>query len=706
MFSTMEPTTAPPKVTVSLKDILQHQTFLRAVSKTLPNKGKTISCSNFTRYQNQWLPLVAKYPEEALIPPLDIAWIWHAHRLAPLLYTAYCKEEYGHILDQKSTFKHTTHNNRTHELWAQHYPGVPFHAAKQPAQGQQSFAIGCGDTSYDLAKACCRQSSFLQTISGPIFSSAEYLSHAIQQYTQFLLVVKHSHEFNNQLMVPSIAIDLVWHTHQLLSTSNYIKETTSIAGFPVNHNDNIDEQVTENETQTDLLFPPKATLQRQWTQTRSVWKEMFGSPMNEIAIPICIENFISTAVVDTILNQLPSNGGYDSIKHEELQSLKTSALVPTRLKESMRQAMFTTCNDQAAASLAAPASPEPMHEAMPVRIKKGPAKVHQDRENGIKGRPPLDAFVALLYVKGAGTMRFVSVHDKHICYDIEIKPCSLIFFPNALFTHEVLPSNTQTRVMLGPIYFDGANAVPAGLCGGCAGCGAGAGCSSGRGNCATRSSKKKNQQDASCCCDNTSANVAQMNAENEARRKRLAAKMELQQQNKEKAQSMANQPSMVIAPQEQEMFRQQTVVVSAPPGCHCGDPITILVDGVPFIVRIPPGVVAGQDFYVQAPVQTTSMNTKIVPTATLDNTQVLQVPQVLEQPNIVDKDGKVSSERPFLMHPELGKVLTMRKPTFFFFFSRWIIYGWFCVCLTMLFFSDVQNRSTTSTVDHDDVKWY
>ena len=304
-------------------------------------------------------------------------------------------------------------------------------------------------------------------------------------------------------MVPSIAIDLVWHTHQLLSTSNYIEETTSIAGFPVNHNDNIDEQ--EEPAQTDLLFSPKSTLQRQWTQTRSVWKEMFGSPMNEIAIPICIENFVPTAAVDTILKQLPSNGGYDSIKHEELQSLKTSALVPTGLKIAMRQAMFTTCNDQAAA---APCSLEPMQETMPVRIKKGPAKVHQDRENGKEGRPPLDARVALLYLKGTGTMRFVSVHDKHICYDIEIKPCSLIFFPNALFTHEVLPSNKKTRVMLGPIYFDGANAVPAGDCGGCGGCG---GCS----NCTGGRSKKKNEQGASCCCDNTASNIAKIDAETE-----------------------------------------------------------------------------------------------------------------------------------------------------------------------------------------------
>jgi hypothetical protein len=176
----------------------------------------------------------------------------------------------------------------------------------------------------------------------------------------------------------------------------------------------------------------------------------------------------------------------------------------------------------------------------------------------------VDAFVFILYVKGAGTMRFVSVHDKHICYDIEIKPCSLIFFPNALFTHEVLPSNTQTRVMLGPIFFDGANAVQVGDSSG-----TNARCTGGR--------SKINQQDASCCCDNTSANKAKIDAETRARRKRIAAKVELQQQKNEKAQSMANQPSMVIAPQEQEMFR-------------------------------------GPDSNVQTPVQIPSMNTKIVPT--------------------------------------------------------------------------------------------
>ena len=58
---------------------------------------------------------------------------------------------------------------------------------------------------------------------------------------------------------------------------------------------------------------------------------------------------------------------------------------------------------------------------------------------------------------------------------------------------------------------------------------------------------------------------------------RVRGKDRIQQQNNEKAQPMANQPSMVIAPQEQEMFR-------------------------------------GQDSNVQTPVQIPSMNTKIVPT--------------------------------------------------------------------------------------------
>jgi hypothetical protein len=683
MFSTTASATtaSATTTTVNTQDIIQHQAFLHAISKTLPNQGKTSTITNLSRYQDHWLPLVALYPEEHLIPPLDIAWIWHVHRLAPLLYAAFCKQKYGMVLNNHAAFEYQLHsqqhmqqhqNNakRTRVLWKQHYPGAFFYLKEEQteeAKEQESFVIGKYDTSYDLAKACSRQSKFVKSISVPLYRSKNILTHAIQQYHQFLLVVKRSREQDNQFMVPSIAIDLVWHTHQLLSTSNYIEETTRIAGFPVNHNDNIEEeeedQEEESKDENDLLLP-NSKLQMQWSQTRITWKETFGSSMNiQNEIPVCIENFISEEKVERILCQLPSNGGYDSIKGEELQALKTSAMVPSKLKESIHQAMFTTkggtkggqCNNN---------TPSSSLESLPVRIKKGPAKVHQDRVNGIEGNPPLDAFVAILYLKGAGTMRFVNIKDKSISYDIDIKPYSLIFFPNAMYTHEVIPKNKEPRVMLGPLSFDGRNVVPAGDCGGCSG-----GCGSDSGGGSSRSSVPCGEDP---CTDTAKLlcltvcvppagivgllyyfgrllpNYKKQKRQQKEEDEKWARKRQeqLARQQERINQSMANHQPLVLAPTQQQMNRGESIVVTAPPGSQCGDQVSVShfirtppQRWIQLAVEVPYGVVEGQEFYVQAPAESQAIpNTQIAPSA---NNQMLQVPQVLEKKSIVDQDGKI-----------------------------------------------------------------
>lgn len=44
---------------------------------------KRPSASSFRRYE-LWLTLVARVPhDKALVPPSDVAWLWHCHRLAP-----------------------------------------------------------------------------------------------------------------------------------------------------------------------------------------------------------------------------------------------------------------------------------------------------------------------------------------------------------------------------------------------------------------------------------------------------------------------------------------------------------------------------------------------------------------------------------------------------------------------------------------------
>lgn len=60
------------------------------------------------RYVDCWIPLVQKqqqqHEEVRLIPPPDIAWLWHCHRLAPARYTAYVMKRFGRVLEADPPF--------------------------------------------------------------------------------------------------------------------------------------------------------------------------------------------------------------------------------------------------------------------------------------------------------------------------------------------------------------------------------------------------------------------------------------------------------------------------------------------------------------------------------------------------------------------------------------------------------------------------
>ncbi|KAG7343119.1 glycine-rich domain containing protein [Nitzschia inconspicua] len=78
-----------------------HIEFLRA----LHEHGITLSrpsLESLRRYRDLWLPLVHANTntnqDRYLIPPADIAWLWHCHRLAPFKYVSYCKARFNDIV--------------------------------------------------------------------------------------------------------------------------------------------------------------------------------------------------------------------------------------------------------------------------------------------------------------------------------------------------------------------------------------------------------------------------------------------------------------------------------------------------------------------------------------------------------------------------------------------------------------------------------
>ena len=80
------------------------------------------------RYELYWLPLAARYQATKLAAPLDIAWAWHVHMLAPDQYEVDCKRVcsavVGHTLLVGDKRKKALEKAR--EAWATSYPGEPF----------------------------------------------------------------------------------------------------------------------------------------------------------------------------------------------------------------------------------------------------------------------------------------------------------------------------------------------------------------------------------------------------------------------------------------------------------------------------------------------------------------------------------------------------------------------------------------------------
>ena len=626
----------PTTPTVKVSDIKEHLNFLTAVEKSLPNAGNTLTAENVHRYEKLWLPLVSKHEDLILIPPLDIAFMWHVHRLAPLQYSKFCKQHFHKILNS-NTFSFQTNNKqptlllsneskieppaqvRTRLLWKEATNDAPFFCPVS-SKSVPNVTLLVGD--YDVAAAAKRQTSFGNTISSPLYHSDEFLLCSIQQYKKFLLLVKESRRRGYLPCVPSVSIDLVWHTHQLLSTTKYLQETSTImGGRPLNHDDNLEAKQTTEDTQ------------QQWESTQELWFDMFGKNMtyeHVNHIPMSIENFVTQEFAKTILQSLPHEGNLEAVNGWKFNARKTSVTVPLSFRDRVKNAMFTTKVVDTDSDADEPIT-SPLTMSIPCRIKSGHAPPHQDRFEG--GEEIVDALVAMVYLKGSGTLQFENIETSAI-HKIAVQPYSLIFFQNSQWIHQVVPNDKDTRVMLGPFTFTGDELVRAGDCGGC-----GSGCGSKDGSCLQKEWGKDPCTDRSmicgfglltvCCCyciptffglcyyeTKTLPEYKKKVAENEKYFKQRAAQLVGRSNNntynlKKQAES-----------KQQQQHQEPTVQVQVPPGMFAGDTIIVVVNEVKLSVVVPIGLRPGMMFMVVPPVPSIdlekneqALSVVVVPTA-------------------------------------------------------------------------------------------
>ncbi|DBA79621.1 TPA: hypothetical protein ACH3X1_008305 [Trebouxia sp. C0004] len=179
---------------------LDHLKLLHAVD-CFPGEGGLYdgagAANAVERYQSLWIPLMETATKDGvdmdrLVPPIDIAWVWHVHRLNPVAYEADCQRTIHQVmrLNYKLAFKFsdgTDSQSKAYEV-----PSVLL----QPAI---------------VDKVCLRD--------------------MVDRYTMFLKLRKAA---PGVFAVPPVDVDFVWHTHMSMS-AQYHKMSLQHFGDLVSH---------------------------------------------------------------------------------------------------------------------------------------------------------------------------------------------------------------------------------------------------------------------------------------------------------------------------------------------------------------------------------------------------------------------------------------------------------------------------------------
>jgi hypothetical protein len=217
------------------------------------------------RYERFWLPLCVNLElngkrSDDFYPPLDVAWVWHCHLLAPVQYRKDQKKICGNIINHTCPSKEERLRKqaKTIDIWEN--MGITFDYLSENSVGsKKDFKHFASCIRYDLTAAADRQKSFYYQVSLPHFQNYDYLALCLERYKKFLFLKKKN---PNAFVVPCYGIDLMWHTHQLNPVA-YKKDTKDVLGYLFPHDDSVNDRTPGSKLYVSDL------------ETRSIWSNMF-----------------------------------------------------------------------------------------------------------------------------------------------------------------------------------------------------------------------------------------------------------------------------------------------------------------------------------------------------------------------------------------------------------------------------------------------
>ena len=485
----------------------EHKAFLRLVHSA-PGGGDELYLGRalpgaIERYVNFWLPLVAREAQGSesqggccapLIPPFDIAWVWHLHRLAPLRYAAYCTERFGRVLDPgMAAFRAQTAadaDDETRRLWRQHFGVEPFFqpeggegvrsvpraawGPRDPLSRQTTLSPEIKEMcakvrsaltfDYDAETCSARQRTFLWQVSQPACSEGGAAA-ITARYVQFLGLMR-EHGYADHFFVPSYDIDFAWHTHMLSSTSAYLRESAALAGAPggVDHDDSVNQRQLHSQ------------LHRGWQDTKELWALSHGETAPPIDLagvtyrgeppdwwfhsdPSAIfrvrDGFLSEAEVEAALESLRHEANVRRRAHSGLDMVcEVSADVMRRIREQLDGAEGAVLANRAmdregdgpaqveAEQQGEKKKKEEEHEealvGVPARVCPAAKSVPQHKDKADGYGACVSSWICVVYLTRQPGSALVLVDDvSGIESRVAIEPGRLCCWPNARFSHRV-----------------------------------------------------------------------------------------------------------------------------------------------------------------------------------------------------------------------------------------------------------------------------
>lgn len=271
---------------------------------------------------------------QQLVPPLDIAWVWHVHRLQPQAYAAdlnrfgaddattdYMRRACATVIWTAFRFSdgEDAQSSLTKRLWELVFPFESFmpkylisHTYEQDEmRRRQQITSYTNEVTrasfrsmlqYDLPRAADLQKTFLYQIvdendidAGDKYETTDYLHHAFQRYLQFLVLHEHAPD---RFLVPMNDINIMWHMH-LSATAEYEHDCDALVGKIVPHDsiavDEIRKKViaeieADHGTSGDVPVEQKDMEENELAdlmekrrrgvairETKSIWETTYGS---------------------------------------------------------------------------------------------------------------------------------------------------------------------------------------------------------------------------------------------------------------------------------------------------------------------------------------------------------------------------------------------------------------------------------------------